>query len=48
MKLTAEEINCLAVALANILVKGLNKKEILTLKCFFSQVISNIGTYLLD
>ena len=48
MKLTAEEINCLAVALANILAKGLNKKEILTLKSFFLQVINNLGTFLLD
>ena len=48
MDLTADEINFLAAALASVLSKGCSKKEIINLKCFLSQVICNLGTFLID
>jgi len=48
MNLTADEINFLAAALAGILSKGCSKKEIIKLKCFLSQVICSLGTFLID
>lgn len=46
--LTPEEINSLAVALASILAKDCNKKEIISLKFFLSLLINNLATYILD
>lgn len=48
MKLTPEEINSLAVIIACLLGKNSTKKEIINIKVFLSQIINNLGSYLLD
>jgi len=48
MNLTPEEINSLAVIIANILAKGKSKKQIIEIKNLIGQIICNLTTYLID
>lgn len=43
MEISAEELSLLATVIANRLSQNLDKKELINLKCFLSQVANNIG-----
>lgn len=43
MEISAEELSLLATIIANRLSQNLDKRELINVKCFLSQVANNIG-----